>query len=302
MAVIVLGSINLDIVCRVDRWPEPGETRLAESLHWSPGGKGANQALAARRMGSDTILLGTVGDDSFAIQALGLLRQDGVDLSHVQVSVEAPTGMALITVNQAGQNLITVAPGANFDTGADALNELERWLRPADILVMQCEIGLAVLERALRIGHKVGARVLWDPAPKLPDLPVSLFTADIIVPNQHEAEALLDMEITDVKSAKAAARQLRARGAQVGVVKLGGAGLAWATQAGVFYQPGVSVAVVDTVGAGDAFAGSLAALLSQRYSLSDAIRLANWSAALSTTKPGAQPSFARLREVLDAPT
>ncbi len=291
MAVVVLGSINLDLIARIARVPKAGETGLARSMTSSPGGKGANQALAACRMGADTSLVGMVGDDAFAMQALKFLRQDGVDLSRIGVSRERPTGLAMIVVEESGQNAITVVPGANMELGSQGLSELQSLLSPHDTLLLQLEIPLDVVEQAINLAHEAKCRVLLDPAPAIERLPKSCYRVDILMPNQFEAEALLGSPISDVRSAKAAARQLRGRGAAVAIIKLGEMGVVWATARGLFYLPGENVAAVDAVGAGDAFAGALAARLDQGDGLSDAIRLANHAAALSTTKSGAQPSF-----------
>ncbi|MHB1612492.1 MAG: ribokinase [Sulfobacillus sp.] len=297
MSVVVLGSINLDLVAQIDKIPVPGETRLARSMVTLPGGKGANQALAAQRMGAHTIMLGMIGEDAFAMQALKFLRQDGVDLSHIGVSKTSPTGLAFIVVEEGGQNAITVVPGANAEVGSDALADLQQVLGPSDVLVLQCEIPLEVVERAVITAKKVGARIVWDPAPASKNLPKSLFKADIVAPNQGEAEILLGVPVTDVRTAKIAARQLRSRGAQVGIVKMGAEGVVWATSRGLFYQPGEEVQAIDAVGAGDTFAGALAARLDAGEALGDAIRVANRAAALSTTKTGAQSSFPWLKDV-----
>ena len=153
------------------------------------------------------------------------------------------------------------------------------------------------MEEAIRIAHKIKARVLLDPAPAIARLPKSLYRVEMILPNQFEAESILGTPVADVRSAKAAARQLRVRGAEVAVVKLGEQGVVWATHRGIFYLPGESVTAIDAVGAGDAFAGALAARLDAGDALADAIRLANHAAALSTTKSGAQPSFPLWQEV-----
>ncbi|POB09731.1 ribokinase [Sulfobacillus sp. hq2] len=297
MSVLVLGSINLDLVARIDKIPVAGETRIAKSLLTAPGGKGANQALAARRMGAATRLVGMVGDDAFAVQALRILRQDGVDLSSIGVSKTASTGLALITVEPTGQNAITVVPGANYEVGTAALASLERLLTARDILVMQAEIPLDVIERAVLLAKRAGAQVLWDPAPASDHFPASLFKVDIIAPNQSEASVLTGIPVDDVRSAKAASRKLREFGAQIGIVKLGDQGLVWATSRGVFYEAGLPVQAIDAVGAGDVFLGALAARLDVHDVLSDAIHYANAAAALSTTKEGAQPSFPILEAV-----
>jgi ribokinase len=291
MAVIVVGSINLDLIARMDKIPSPGETRLAEGLEVSPGGKGANQALASRRMGAPTTFLGTVGGDAFARQATALLRQDGVDLTYLDSHAELSTGIAMISVDHTGQNTIIVADGANRATQETALSHLDRLLKADDWVVVQNEIPLATTERAIWIAHQHHAQAIWDPAPALADAPRGLFAADIVIPNQGEAEVLLGTTIDDVRSAKAGARLLRDRGAAAGIVKLGGEGVVWATVHGVFYLPAVSLSAVDTVGAGDVFAGALAARLDHGDSLADAMAWANLAAGLSTTKAGAQPSF-----------
>lgn len=298
MSVVVLGSINLDMTVSVDRIPKPGETILSKKFVSMPGGKGANQALAACRMGAHTTLLGAVGEDVFAIQALQLLRKDGVNLTRVSVAKQAPTGLAFISVADMGENAITVAPGANQSVGGSALKDLSQILTSRDILLIQAEIPLDVIEQAVIIAHDIGALVIWDPAPATKAFPLSLFSSDIIVPNQGEAMIIQDVTISDVRSAKAAARQLCIRGAKVGIVKLGEQGVVWATTQGLFYQPGEAVTVVDTVGAGDMFAGALAARLDAGDSLGDAIRVANKAASLSTTKAGAQGSFPWKKDVI----
>ncbi|MCY0879224.1 MAG: ribokinase [Firmicutes bacterium] len=302
MAVVVVGSINLDLIARIKRVPRAGETGLADSMSTSPGGKGANQALAARRMGADTVLLGMVGDDAFAMQALKFLRQDGVDLSRIGVHPEHPTGLAMIVVEESGQNAITVVPGANRALDEGVLHQLQEVLRPRDTLVLQLEVPFDVVEGCIVIAQKLGARILLDPAPAVERLPKSFYRVQILMPNQVEAETLLGQPVNDVRSAKQAARQLRGRGVEVAIVKLGEQGVVWATERGIFYVPGEPVPAVDAVGAGDAFAGALAARLDAGDGLAEAIRIANHAAALSTTRLGAQPSFAYWAEVRGHPS
>ncbi len=297
MAVIVLGSINLDLVARLDRIPGPGETKMAKSLEISPGGKGANQALAARRMGAPTTFLGTVGIDAFSRQASALLRQEGVDLTYLDSDPNLATGLAMISVDQDGQNAITVVDGANQATQESALKHLDRLIKVDDWLVLQNEIPLATTDRARWIARQRGAKTIWDPAPALADPPKGLWSSEIVVPNQGEAGVLLQVKVADVRAAKSAARQLLERGAGAGIVKLGAEGVVWATVHGVFYAPAIKVEAIDTVGAGDVFAGALAARLGHGDGLAEAIAWANLAAGLSTTQAGAQPSFPRWETV-----
>lgn len=298
MAVVVLGSINLDLILQVDRFPQAGETKLAQGLTVSPGGKGANQALAARRMGAPTILLGSVGDDPYARQALTYLQQDGVDLTHVLTTRQWSTGLAFITVNARGENTILLHAGANQATGDHALAALDRLLRPSDVLLMQSEVALAVVAEAAMLARRRGATVIWDPAPAVANPPPVLFKVDALVPNQGEAEVLTEIAVRDIKSAKSAACRLVEWGAGLAVVKLGSEGLVWAEEGQVHYCPAEPVQAIDTVGAGDMFAGALAALRAEGMSWKEAIHWANRAAGLSTTRRGAQPAFPRREEVL----
>jgi ribokinase len=270
MGVVVVGSINLDITARIDRTPEVGETRLAADGWIAPGGKGANQALAARRQGAPTRLIGSVGDDVFREPALALLSQEGVDL--------------------------TLLPRANRDL-APTLFAPGPAVAPGDVVLISLEIPLEVAAAAARWARRAGARVLVDPAPAPEALPPDLTRVDILMPNQGEAATILGQPVGDVREAKAACRALRQRGAQVGMVKLGSDGVVWATRQGVFYLPAVSVEAVDTTGAGDAFAGVLAAALAEGADLPTAVRRATHAAAIACTRPGAQPSYPTRAEV-----
>jgi ribokinase len=295
LAVVVVGSVNLDITARIDRIPAVGETRLAEDGWLAPGGKGANQALAARRQGAETRLIGMVGDDQFGPPALSLLEAAQVDLSEVRRG-QSGTGLALIWLDPRGRNTITVLPGANHELSPSAL-QASRPVGPQDIVLISLEIPVATAAAAAAWARRGRARVLLDPAPAPSELPPELWRVDVLMPNQGEAATLLGAPIRDVKDAKAAARALRQRGAGIGMVKLGAEGVVWATRQGVFYLPAVPIEPVDTTGAGDAFAGVLAAGLSLGETFSDAVRRATQAAALACTRRGAQPSFPLRAEV-----
>lgn len=303
MSVIVFGSINLDLVATVVRRPQPGETLLARGFNSTPGGKGANQALAARRMGAPVVMLGAVGQDSFADPALALLQQAGVDLTHVERLRDSSTGLAFIHIDEQGENSITVVSGANYQLGERSLETLARIITANDILVMQLEIPLPIVQQALAIAHGKGATILVDPAPGVQDLPDALLNVDVFVPNRGEAALVLQRPVESVAEAQEAAVELHRRGARWGVVKLGSEGVVWATEEGVGYQPAFHVASIDSTGAGDAFAGALAALLDQSHNggqqiaIADAMRKASLFAAISTTRSGAQSSYPLWAEV-----
>jgi len=297
MAVIVLGSINADLIATVHHRPIGGETVIASGLTVAPGGKGANQALAARRMGAEVALLGAVGRDGFAEQALSLLREAGVDLSNVAEVEGVATGVAMILLDAHGENSIAVVPGANATLTQPQLERLEALLTPRDTLVVQLEIPLQLVREAVALAKAKGARVLVDPAPAPDRLPSDLIAVDVFMPNRHEAEQILGVTIENVEQAQEAARRLREAGAGIAVVKLGAEGAVWADAEGRYDQPAILVQTVDTTGAGDAFAGACAAFLDQGLPFADAIEQAARVAALSTIRLGAQPSYPTLAEV-----
>jgi ribokinase len=291
MSIIVLGSINSDLTATVPRLPHAGETLLSSGFKISPGGKGANQAVAARRMGASVAMIGAIGRDSFADVALRFLRADGIDLSGVRQIEEATTGVALIEVDEQGENTIVVVSGANFKVGEQELRRLEKVLTSSDILVLQLEIPLEIVRKAVAVAKAKGASVLLDPAPVPPKMPADLFAVDVFMPNRVEAEAILGRRIADVAQARTAAIELQRRGAQAAIVKLGAQGVVWATAGETFFEPAHRVQAIDATGAGDAFAGALAASLQSGQPMAEAIKQANKYAALSTTRQGAQESF-----------
>lgn len=291
MSIIVLGSINSDLTATVSRLPHAGETLLSSDFKISPGGKGANQAVAARRVGAAVAMIGAVGRDSFADAALRFLRADGIDVSGVRQVEDATTGVALIEVDEQGENTIVVASGANFKIGEWELQRLETVLSSSDTLVLQFEIPMDSVQKAIAVAKDKGATILLDPAPMPTSVPAEVFAVDVFMPNQGEAEAILGRRITDVDQARAAALELEQRGAQTAIVKLGAQGVVWATGGETFFEPVHRVQAIDATGAGDAFAGALAAFLLSGQAMAEAIKEANTYAALSTTRQGAQESF-----------
>jgi ribokinase len=242
-------------------------------------------------------MIGRVGDDVFGGALCESLRGDGVDIGGVVVSV-GPSGVAVIAVDDGAENTIVVAPGANGAIGPDDLARLERALDGARVLLLQLEVPLAAVQAAAHAAHRRGVTVILDPAPAQP-LPAELYTViDILTPNESEAGALVGFPVHDAPTAARAAAALRGRGVPAVIVKLGEQGAYWAEGAGERFCPAFRVEPVDTVAAGDAFNGALAAALSERRPLAEALRWGLAAGALSTTRAGAQPSMPDREAVL----
>ncbi len=292
--ILVVGSLNADLVVRALRLPLPGETISGEDLAILPGGKGANQAVAAARQGARVAMLGRVGRDSFGPLLLDNLRQNNVDIVHVQADPSA-TGTAVIVVDASGQNSIVLSPGANArvtPTDVDAFP-----LQGVDTLLLQFEIPLETVLHAARLGRQNGLRVILNPAPAH-RFPASLLAdVDILVPNESELQSLTESPVTDLDSATVAARTLLAGGSRAVIVTLGGNGALLVTEKQSAHFSAFPVQVVDTTAAGDAFIGGLAAALLKGDSLEDAVRYGNACGALATTRFGAQPSLPTRAEV-----
>ena len=288
----ILGSLNMDLVCQAPRLPAPGETVLGSQFVTVPGGKGANQAVAAARLGAVVRLVGRVGDDAFGPPLLTSLNQAGVDTTAVTIDPTTATGVATIVVDQAGDNQIVVVPGANGQVDATDVARLMAQVHPQDWLLLQFEIPLDAVMAAAAAAKAKGARVMVDPAPAQPQFPDTvLANIDIITPNQHEASQLVGFEVNDIPSACQAAQALVQRGVAVAIVKLGAQGAVVATPDAQFHQPALPVPVVDTVAAGDAFNGGLATALGAGQSLVAACEFATAVAACAVMAPGAQAAM-----------
>jgi ribokinase len=287
--IVVFGSINIDLVTRVEHLPGPGETVLGASFTLSPGGKGANQALAARRAGAEVALVGAVGRDPFAAPALHLLQKGGVDIGHVRRSAGAPTGLATIAVDAHGANQIVVAAGANAEAEAAWLPDA--LLGPATTLLVQMELPPAEVAAAVAHAKARGARVVLNlaPAAMLPE--AVLDGVDLLVLNAGEARALARAFALHVEDAPDLAEALgRRRGAAV-VVTAGPAGAYHSDGAALAHQPAPAVEVIDSTGAGDAFTGVVAAALDAGLPLAEAVRRGVAAGALACGHAGAQPSL-----------
>lgn len=298
MSIVVFGSINMDLVVRTPRFPAPGETLTGRTFFTASGGKGANQAVAAARLGATTRMVGRVGDDMLGTALLENLRTAGVDASGVQTDAGVPTGTALIVVDDAAENQIIIVPGANGEVGGAELARLEQVLEGAKLLLLQLEVPLEAVLAAAAAARARGVTVMLDPAPARA-LPAVLYqTVDILTPNESEAALLLGAPVRTQEEALQAARALQARGTPRVIVKLGARGLCWRAGEDEGFLPAFPVRAVDTVAAGDAFNGGLAAALSEGRPFAEALRWGAAAGALSTTKEGAQPSMPDRQAVL----
>jgi len=294
--IVVVGSSNTDLVVTLPALPKPGETLLGGDLLTAQGGKGANQAVAAARLGAAVTLVGCVGDDDFGATSLAQYAREGMDTSRIRVVAGAPSGVALIFVGATGENMIAVAPGANLSLTTADIEAAAPVIQAADVLLLQLETPLATVLSAARLAHAAGVKVILNPAPAQPLAASLLALVDVLTPN--EREALLVSGLPADAAPAAAAAHLQSLGVKTVVVTLGAAGALVKDAAHpAFTVPSFRVPAVDTVAAGDAFNGGLAVALAQDQPLAAAVRFANAVAALAVTRPGAQSSLPSAQEV-----
>ncbi len=289
--ILVVGSLNMDLVVSVPRFPAPGETLLGGDYARHPGGKGANQAVAAARAGAHVALIGRIGEDGFGHALLAALRADGVDIDGVRPTPERPTGVAFITVDAAAQNTIVVASGANAAVAPGDLDP--RAFESATVVLLQLEVPLPTVLESARLGRVAGARVVLNLAPAQTLDPEQLANVDVLVVNETEAGALTGLDADAVARDPERALAELIVWVPAAVVTLGADGAAWRDGDEVGRVVGHTVAAVDTTAAGDAFVGALAARLADGAGLRDAVAFANAAGALATTRAGAQPSLPR---------
>jgi len=295
--IVVIGSSNTDMVIKMDRIPKPGETILGGEFVTAAGGKGANQAVGAARAGGQVVFVARVGQDVLGDQAIAGFRRDGIDVRQVFRDASAPSGVALIFVAKDGENSIAVAGGANGRLSPADIRKAAPAIRAADTVLLQLETPLATVQAAAELAARARARVILNPAPARPLPDQLLKRVSILTPNETEAALLAGVEVSDAVSAAKAAEVLLRRGVQTVVITLGARGAFVAGPEAHGLVPGFPVKPVDTVAAGDIFNGALAVALGEGKPLLDAVRFANAAAAISVTRPGAQPSAPRRAEI-----
>ena len=297
--VTVIGSINLDTNLRVAQMAKPGETIHAKEHYSAAGGKGANQAVAAARSGCAVSFVGAVGDDAPGKEMLALLKKENINLDGVKEVADESTGQAFITVDDSGQNSITIYSGANYAFGQDDIEQNSDLIAASDFVVAQFETPIEATIQGFKIAHQNNAKTILNPAPAITEIPAELLqVTDIIIPNETEAATITGVEVVDEKSAKKAADKLHELGVSAVIITIGDKGAFYDFQDKQGLIPAFKVKAVDTTAAGDTFIGAMTSILKPDFSnLSDAITFANKASSLTVQRYGAQPSIPTKAEV-----
>lgn len=300
--VVVVGSANTDFFVRVDQIPLAGETVLGKGFFTAHGGKGANQAVAAARLGANVTFIARLGQDEFGDASVEAYRKEGIDVSHIVRDAQNPSGVALIMVSEGGENIIAVAPGANGQLSPGDVLAAEAAFLKADCLLLQLEIPLETVQAAVQLANRHGVRVILNPAPAAQLSKSVLSRIDVLTPNEREALRLAGLN-EPVETDEMARILLEQSGVRNLVITRGGEGAQVVSREGSQVAPAFPISPVDTVGAGDAFNGALAVRLAEGADLLEAVRFANAAGAIAATRSGAQPSLptrAELEEFLAA--
>jgi ribokinase len=295
--IVVVGSSNMDLVVKSPRIPALGETVLGGDFIMTPGGKGANQAVAAAKLGAEVYLVAKLGEDMFGDKSLDNFKATGVSTQYVTRSERSPSGVALITVDQAGNNVIVVASGANKELSAGDVRNARPAITSAGALVAQLEVPLETVEFAAQMATNACVPFILNPAPAQKLGPELLSVVDVLTPNETEAQILTGIEVTDEDSARKAAASLLDSGAGAVALTMGSKGYLLATEDETAFVPAIEVEAIDATAAGDAFTGSLAVGLARGEKIISAAYFANHVAALSVTKMGAQSSMPSSKQV-----
>lgn len=298
--IVIIGSINVDMVVRSSQLPFPGQTMMGHSFKTTYGGKGANQAIAAARLGSEVSLIARIGTDAFGKMSIENFKKENIGIENIYTDSDAQSGVAFIVVDDKGENMIVVAPGANARLNEKDIQDAEDIIKKGDIILFQLEIPMSTVAEGIRLAKKHKRMVMLNPAPAALIPKEILRLVDIITPNQTEALTLTGIAVNDAPTAQHACDVLHGMGVLTVIVTMGeiGAYISSASYKGLV--PGFKAGVtVDTVAAGDTFSGGLATAITEGKSLQDAVQFANAAAALSVTKAGAQDSIPLRTEVIN---
>lgn len=298
--ITIVGSINWDTNLRVPHLVRPGETIHAKEHYSAGGGKGANQAVAAQRAGSETYFIGAVGSDSMGESLLKQLQTEGINIAGVKTIANESTGQAFVTVDDSGENSITIYSGANFSFGVAEVQANQQLIIDSDFVIAQLETPLSATQAAFQLAHDHHVKTILNPAPAIDNLaPELLQLCDVIIPNETEAQTLTQIPVTDLTSARAAAKQLHQLGVPIVIITLGSQGAFLDDGQSSKLIPALKVNAVDTTAAGDTFIGAFSSVLQPDFSnLSAAILFGNQASALTVQRYGAQPSIPYQTEIL----
>lgn len=296
--IIVIGSSNTDMVIKSTRVPKPGETLLGGQFFMNAGGKGANQTVAVARLGGTVKFVSSLGNDVFGKRALENFKKEGIDTKYVSISDDQPSGVALITVSEKGENAIVVAPGANNALETTHIDNAIDAIKASDVVLIQLEIPMPVVAYTIRTAHLLNKKVVLNPAPARNLSEDVLSCVYAITPNESEATFLTGIEVIDENSASDAAKALRRKGVKVVIITMGGHGAYVSCEEFEGMIVSRKVEAVDTTAAGDTFNGALAVAMAEGKTIKEAVTFANYAASLSVTKYGAQSSIPNLAEVL----
>jgi ribokinase len=295
--IVVIGSCNTDMVVKANRLPVPGETILGGSFFMNPGGKGANQAITAARLGADVTFISKIGYDLFGLQALEIYKSEKINTEFIFTDSKKPSGVALISVDSFGENCIIVASGANQSLSPEDIDKAKDKIREADTILMQLEIPLETVEYATALAYEYKKRVILNPAPASSLNNNLLRKTDVILPNRIEAEMLSGIKVTNLASAQRAVQAISEKGIENVVITLGKEGAYVKEKDNYVMIPAKEVDTIDTTGAGDVFSGALSVALSEGRSLIEAVEFANSAAAIAVTRIGAQSAIPYRTEI-----
>lgn len=296
--IVVVGSTNMDMVVKTNHIPKPGETVLGGTFLMNPGGKGANQAVAVARLGGDVTFISKIGNDIFGKQSSKIFDDEGVDIGGIYAEMNSPSGIALITVDDKGENSIVVAPGANAYLNEENVKNAFDKYPEASLLLVQLEIPLETVEATINYARSKEIRIILNPAPMNKTITKFLDKIDIITPNAREAEDLSNHTITDIESAIVAAKKIQAQGVNTVIITMGEQGAILLNEDHVEHIQSQKVEAVDSTAAGDVFNGALAVALSEGKSLQQAVTFSCRAAAIAVTRMGAQSSIPYRNEIV----